>query len=82
MMPKTTTHIGIDSQLDDFVNHLIESGLYDSTIDVTSSALCLLEQQEKQTIALKEAIAAGDQSGESKLSLHDIAAEVKRTQQI
>ena len=45
------------------------------------SALRLLEQQENQTVALKRAIEAGENSGESTLSLKDIAAQVKQKYQ-
>ena len=42
------------------------------------SALRLLERQESQLTALKNAIVAGEQSGESSLTLRDIAAQVKQ----
>lgn len=73
-----TTSITIGSQLDDFVGELVSSGRYGSTSEVVRSALRLLERQEKQTIALRMAIEAGEQSGESALSLHDIASRVKQ----
>jgi antitoxin ParD1/3/4 len=72
-----TTSITIGSQLDDFVGKLIESGRYGSTSEVVRSALRLLEQQENQTTALRNAVEAGEKSGESDLSLQDIAAEQK-----
>jgi antitoxin ParD1/3/4 len=73
-----TTSITIGPQLDDFVGKLIESGRYGSTSEVVRSALRLLEQQENQLTALRNAIDAGDKSGESDLSLRDIAARVKQ----
>lgn len=73
-----TTSITIGSQLDDFVGELVSSGRYGSTSEVVRSALRLLERQEKQTAALRMAIEAGEQSGESALSLHDIASRVKQ----
>lgn len=73
-----TTSITIGSQLDEFVGKLIESGRYGSTSEVVRSALRLLERQENQMAALRNAIEAGEQSGESDLSLHDIAAQVKQ----
>jgi len=42
------------------------------------SALRLLEQQESQMAALRTAVEAGEKSGESELSLHEIAAQVKK----
>ena len=76
-----TTSVTIGPQLDDFVSKLIESGGYGSTSEVMRSALRLLEQQENQTAALKQAIEAGENSGESTLSLKDIAAQVKQKYQ-
>ncbi len=73
-----TTSITIGPQLDEFVTALIESGRYGSTSEVVRSALRLLERQEQQTAALRKAIEAGEQSGESSLSLKDIAAQVKQ----
>jgi len=75
-MPRTTS-VTIGSQLDEFVTTLIESGRYGSTSEVMRSALRLLEQQENQARALRRAIEAGDESGESDLNLKDIAAKVK-----
>ena len=76
-MPRTTS-ITIGSQLDDFVGKLIESGRYGSTSEVVRSALRLLERQENQTAALRSAVEAGERSGESGLSLRDIADQVKK----
>ena len=73
-----TTSVTIGSQLDDFVSELIASGRYGSTSEVVRSALRLLEQQEKQTAALKKAIAAGEESGESPLTLLEVAEHVKQ----
>jgi antitoxin ParD1/3/4 len=76
-MPSTTS-VTIGAPLDDFVGKLIASGRYGSTSEVVRSALRLLERQESQTAALKSAVEAGERSGESELSLHDIAAQVKQ----
>lgn len=73
-----TTSVTIGSQLDDFVEQLIASGRYGSTSEVLRSALRLLERQEQQTAALKAAVEAGERSGESANSLHDIARRVNQ----
>ena len=73
-----TTRVTIGSELDGFVTQLVESGRYGSTSEVVRSALRLLERQESQLTALKNAIVAGEQSGESSLTLRDIAAQVKQ----
>ena len=77
MMAKTTS-VTIGAQLDDFISELIASGRYGSTSEVVRSALRLLERQEKQLVALRQAVAAGEQSGESDLTLSQIAAQVKQ----
>ncbi len=73
-----TTSVTIGAPLDDFVGKLIESGRYGSTSEIVRSALRLLERQENQLAALKQAVEAGEQSGESDFSLRDIAARVKQ----
>ncbi|WP_018403150.1 type II toxin-antitoxin system ParD family antitoxin [Marinobacter gelidimuriae] len=73
-----TTSITIGAPLDDFIGKLIESGRFGSTSEVVRSALRLLERQENQLAALRAAVDAGEHSGESVLSLHDIAARVKQ----
>ncbi len=73
-----TTSVTIGSELDEFVGKLISSGRYGSTSEVIRSALRLLELQENQATALKAALEAGERSGESGLSLSEIAEQVKR----
>ena len=73
-----TTSVTIGPQLDEFVGQLIATGRYGSTSEVVRSALRLLEKQEKQMVALKMAIEAGEKSGESSLTLIDIASKVKK----
>lgn len=73
-----TTSVTIGPQLDDFVSRLLESGRYGSTSEVMRSALRLLERQENQMAALRQAVAAGEQSGESDLTLSQIADQVKQ----
>ena len=80
-MPRTTS-VTIGPQLDGFVGQLIESGRYGSTSEVVRSALRLLERQENQAAALRSAIEVGEQSGNSDLSLHDIAAQVKQKHRV
>ncbi len=80
-MPRTTS-ITIGSQLDEFVGKLIASGRYGSTSEVMRSALRLLERHENQSSALRSAVEAGEQSGESDLTLHDIARQVKQQQHV
>ncbi|WP_349814198.1 type II toxin-antitoxin system ParD family antitoxin [Rheinheimera oceanensis] len=78
MIIARTTSVTIGPQLDDFVSKLLESGRYGSTSEVMRSALRLLERQENQMAALRQAVAAGEQSGESNLTLSQIADQVKQ----
>lgn len=73
-----TTSITIGSQLDEFVVQMIESGRYGSTSEVVRSALRLLQDLEAKNAALRAAIEAGEKSGESDLTLMDIANQVKK----
>lgn len=73
-----TTSVTIGSKLDEFVGKLIESGRYGSTSEVVRTALRLLERQENQVAALRNAVEAGFRSGESDLSLRDISTQVKQ----
>lgn len=72
-----TTSLSIGEPLDQFVKEMVRSGRYGSNSEVVRSALRLLEQQEKQMDALRSAIDEGDESGESSLSLKEIAARKK-----
>lgn len=76
-MPRTTS-VTIGDQLDAFVSRMIDNGRYGSTSEVVRSALRLLEQKESQMEALRKAVLAGEQSGESSLTLREIAAQKKR----
>ena len=76
-MPRTTS-ITIGDQLDYFITKMIESGRYGSTSEVVRSALRLLEEQELRNVQLREALEEGINSGESSLTLAEIAARKKR----
>lgn len=73
-----STSITLEQPISDFVSKLVDSGRYNSSSDVIHCALSLLKHQEHRLTELKNAIILGDQSGESSLSLHDIAAQVKK----
>ena len=74
-----TTSVTIGESLDTFITKMTESGRYGSTSEVMRSALRLLEQQEYQIDNLKHALDEGDSSGESALSLRDIAKRKKHS---
>jgi len=77
-MPRTTS-ITIGDHLDRFINEMIESGRYGSTSEVVRSALRLLEEQELHNGKLREALEKGLNSGESPLTLQEIATRKKRS---
>ncbi|MCF7355656.1 MULTISPECIES: type II toxin-antitoxin system ParD family antitoxin [Vibrio] len=72
-----TTSVTIGESLNSFIERMVQSGRYGSTSEVMRSALRLLEQQENQQNMLRNAIEEGEQSGESNLSLKQIAAQRK-----
>ncbi|TNH45223.1 type II toxin-antitoxin system ParD family antitoxin [Photorhabdus luminescens] len=76
-MRKITT-VSMGEQLDRFVQHMIESGRYGNASEVIRSALRLLEQQEAYDEIVRKAVIAGLESGESSLTLRDIAEQRKR----
>ncbi|WP_237387313.1 type II toxin-antitoxin system ParD family antitoxin [Xenorhabdus sp. Sc-CR9] len=72
------TSVSMGKQLDSFVQRMIENGRYGSASEVMRSALRLLEQQENQDEAVRNAVIDGLNSGESSLTLRDIAEQRKR----
>lgn len=73
-----TTGVTLGSQLNSFVNELIETGRYASTSEVVRNALRLLEKEENEAKYLQAAIQAGLASGESDLTLSAIAQQIKQ----
>lgn len=71
------TSVSVGEQLDSFIARMVNTGRYGSASEVMRSALRLLEQQESYDEALRLAVMEGLESGESNLSLADIAAERK-----
>lgn len=67
----------MSEQLDGFVQRMIESGRYGSASEVMRSALRLLEKQESNDEVVRRAVIAGLNSGESELTLRDIAEQRK-----
>lgn len=77
-----TTSVTLGPQINSFIEELVTSGRYGSTSEVVRSALRLLEREEHQAKALREAVLAGINSGESDLSLQDIAKQVKEKHRV
>ncbi|KAF1366394.1 antitoxin ParD1/3/4 [Yokenella regensburgei] len=77
-MMRKITSISMGEQLDGFVQRMVESGRYGNASEVMRSALRLLEQQEVHDEVVRHAVIAGLESGESSLTLRDIAAHRNR----
>lgn len=75
-----TISVTLDEQFDALINRLIDSGRYGSANEVMCSALRLLEQQDANHETVRPAVIAGLASGESPLSLREIAAQRKLKQ--
>jgi antitoxin ParD1/3/4 len=70
------TSITLGTHFADFVDAQLESGRFNSTSEVVRAGLRLLEEHEVKVKALRDALIAGEQSGESKP--FDNAAFLKR----
>ncbi len=59
------TSFSLDEHFSAFIEDEVASGRYGSASDVVRSALRLLEDRETRLRALRQALVAGEQSGES-----------------
>ena len=79
-MPKTS--ISISDHFDGFISSQIANGRYDTASEVIRAALRLLEAQEMEfqtkQKALRAALIAGENSGDSDLQVEDIIALAKQ----
>ena len=57
------TSVLLGDHFAEFVEEKVKSGRYNSASDVVRSGLRLLEEQEAQAVALRDALIAGEQSG-------------------
>ncbi|GAA1143842.1 type II toxin-antitoxin system ParD family antitoxin [Ornithinicoccus hortensis] len=57
------TSISLDDHFTDFLSRAVSSGRYRSASEVVRAGLRLLEDQETQLAALREALIAGEESG-------------------
>jgi antitoxin ParD1/3/4 len=61
------TSITLGNHFADFVDAQLESGRFNSTSEVVRAGLRLLEEHETKVKALRDALIAGEQSGESRI---------------
>ena len=76
------TSVSVGEQSDSFITRMVQSGRYGSASEVMRSALRLLEQQESRDEAVRNAVIEGLESGESSMTLRDIAAERKQKHRV
>lgn len=60
------TSISLDHHFEDFINTEIATGRYNSVSEVIRSALRLLEEEKDKTLALRQALTIGEESGRHK----------------
>lgn len=76
------TSVSVGEQLDGFIARMVNTGRYGSASEVMRSALRLLEQQESYDETVRLAVVEGLESGESAMSLRDVAAERKQKHRV
>ncbi len=60
------TSISLGSYFEEFIQNMLQQGRYKNTSEVIRAGLRLLEEEEQKTIALKNAIQEGINSGTAK----------------
>ncbi|MEM7667905.1 MAG: type II toxin-antitoxin system ParD family antitoxin [Pseudomonadota bacterium] len=63
-MPRNTS-VTLGDHFASFVDRSVESGRYQNASDVVRAGLRLLEEHETKVTALRQALVAGEQSGEA-----------------
>lgn len=70
------TSITLGSHFDDFISRQIADGRFASASEVVRAGLRILEENETRLIALREALAEGEQSGFVNYSHDGLLAEL------
>ena len=71
------TSVDLGNHFTDFVSQLKQSGRYGSVSEAVRAGLRLLEEDETRLEAIKQELIAGEESGESELTVDDIWQTVK-----
>lgn len=58
------TSVSLNDHLADFVDEIVDKGIYASPSEAVRAGLQLLEEHEAKVKALQDALIAGEQSGE------------------
>ncbi len=78
-MSSKNTSVSLGDHMLRFAQAQVASGRYNSTSDVVRAGLRLLEEHESRVQALREALIAGENSGESQPFDFDAFIDAKRT---
>ncbi len=71
------TSVDLGNHFTDFVRQLKQNGRYGSVSEAVRAGLRLLEEDETRLEAIKQELIAGEESGESELTVDYIWQEVK-----
>lgn len=78
-MAKTTSFI-LGDHFDQFINRQIQSGRFGNASEVIRASLRLMEEEEQKLEALRQALIAGENSGEGvPLDMQEIIRKAKKT---
>ena len=73
------TSISLGEHFERFISDQLQSGRYGSASEVVRASLRLLEEHEQKVEALRQALIAGELSGEdSRLDMGELVREAKR----
>jgi antitoxin ParD1/3/4 len=70
------TSVTLGNRYDDFANEQVRSGRYASVSEVVRAGLRLLEDREAKLEALRQALIAGEKSGQSTRSHKEVFAQL------
>lgn len=76
-MPKNTS-ITLGNHFENFIGQRVAAGRYGSASEVIRAGLRLLEEHETQVETLQAALAHGEQSGRSTLSVDEIFMKAQK----
>lgn len=72
------TSITLGNHFDSFIGERVAAGRYGSASEVVRAGLRLLEEHETQVQTLRAALAKGEQSGRSNLSVDEIFMKAQK----
>ncbi|CAA6818838.1 MAG: Type II toxin-antitoxin system ParD family antitoxin [uncultured Thiotrichaceae bacterium] len=72
------TSITLGNHFDSFIGERVAAGRYGSASEVVRAGLRLLEEHETQVQTLRAALAEGEQSGRSNLSVDEIFMKAQK----